>query len=163
MKCSVLVFLFWIVIMTGCSSNTSPLGNTVAGVIAKESNLNTLENALNTADLTDLFADPSGEYTLFAPTNEAFAAFGALPEGDALARVLYYHALSEKVTSTDLRSRASGTLETIEGSTITLKVEGDKIFLNDTVELITLDLEANNGVVHIINKVLTIPQSSATQ
>lgn len=155
--------LFFMLIISACSSGSTPGGLTIAGIIAKTSNLSTLENALNTADLADLFADPSGEYTLFAPTDEAFAAFGALPEGDALARVLYYHALSEKVTSTDLRSRAPGTLETIEGSTISLRVEGGKIFLNDTIEFITTDLEASNGVVHIINKVLTIPQSSAAQ
>jgi transforming growth factor-beta-induced protein len=144
----------------GCSSTNLTLGNTVAGVVARTTNLNILERVLNTANLTDLLADPNGIYTLFAPTDEAFAALGTLPEGEALARVLYYHMLSEKVSTTDLRSRAPGTLETIEGNTITLKVDNGKILLNDTTELLTIDLEASNGVVHIINKVLTIPPAT---
>jgi transforming growth factor-beta-induced protein len=160
MKRLSLAFLFALSVFVGCSSNDSTSSNTVAAIIARTNNLSTLETALNTADLTDLFADPNGEYTIFAPTDEAFAAFGALPEGDTLAQVLYYHSLSEELISTDLRSRAPGTLETIEGSPITLKVEGDRIFLNDTTELITTDLEASNGVVHIINKVLTIPPAT---
>jgi transforming growth factor-beta-induced protein len=107
-----------------------------------------------------LFADPTGEYTLFAPTDEAFAAFGTLPEGEALARVLQYHALSEKLSSSDLLANTTGVLETIENSPITLKIGNGKIILNDSTELITRDLEANNGVVHIINKVLTIPPAT---
>jgi transforming growth factor-beta-induced protein len=160
MKCLSLFLVLLGLIMSGCSSTNSFSNNTVVGVVAKTENLSTLEQALNTADLTDLLADPNGEYTVFAPTNEAFAALGTLPEGDTLARLLQYHALSEKVTSTDLRSRTPGTLETIEGSNIGLKVENDKIILNDTTELVTTDLEASNGVVHIINKVLTIPQAT---
>jgi uncharacterized surface protein with fasciclin (FAS1) repeats len=104
-----------------------------------------------------LFADSNGEYTLFAPTGEAFAVFGTLPEGDALVRVLYYHSVSEKLISSDLRANTTGTLETIVETPITLKIENDKLILNDTIELVTTDLEASNGVVHFINKVLTIP------
>ncbi len=146
---------FLSLLMTACGSDNRL--TTVAGVVAKTNNLNTLEQAPSTANLTDLFTDPTGIYTLFAPSDEAFTARGTLPEGETLARVLYYHALSEKLTSNDLRSNTTGTLETIEDSTINLKVENNKILLNDTTELITVDLEASNGVVHIINKVLTIP------
>jgi transforming growth factor-beta-induced protein len=146
-------------VFVGCSSTDSASSNTVAGIVAKTANLNTLEQALETSDLTDLFADPTGEYTLFAPTDEAFAAFGTLPEGETLVRVLQYHALSERKGSSDLRANTTGFLDTIEEGNITLKVENGKIFLNDTTELVTQDLEASNGVVHIINKVLTIPPS----
>jgi transforming growth factor-beta-induced protein len=98
--------------------------------------------------------------TLFAPTDEAFAALGTLLEGDALTRVLQYHALSEKLISSELQANTTGTFETIEGSNITLKIDNGKIFLNDTTELITTDLEASNGVVHIINQVLSIPPAT---
>jgi transforming growth factor-beta-induced protein len=151
-----LLVLVWSV--SGCSSSDAASSNTVAGIVAKTTNLNTLEQALKTSDLTDLFADPNGIYTLFAPTDEAFAALATLPEGDALARVLQYHALSEKLSSSDLRANTTGTLETIENSPITLKLDNGKIFLNDTVELVTTDLEASNGVVHIISKVLVLSQ-----
>jgi transforming growth factor-beta-induced protein len=154
MKHFSLAFLLLVFMVSGCSSTNSALNNTVAGIIAKTTNLNSLEQALKTSDLTDLFADPNGIYTLFAPTDEAFAALGTLPEGDVLARVLQYHALSEKLTSSELRANTTGT---IEDSPITLKIDNGKIFLNDMVELITTDLEASNGVVHIINQVLTIP------
>jgi transforming growth factor-beta-induced protein len=147
-----------ILITIACSSGNGP--TTVAGVIARATNLNTLEQVLEVTDLMGLFADPNGIYTFFAPTNEAFAAFGTLPEGDALARVLQYHALSEKLGSSDLRANTTGVLETIEGSTITLKIDNGKILLNDTTELVTTDLEASNGVVHIINKVLSIPPAT---
>jgi transforming growth factor-beta-induced protein len=160
MKCLGLLCLGLLLLISGCSSSDVESSNSVAGIIARTANLNTLEGALETSDLTDLLADSSGEYTLFAPTDEAFAALGNLPEGEALTRLLQYHALSENLGSSALRANTTGTLETIEGSTITLKVENGKILLNDSTELVTTDLEASNGVVHIISKVLIIPPTA---
>jgi transforming growth factor-beta-induced protein len=156
----VLSLLFFLLFLVGCSSSPSAPDNSVAGIIARTTNLSSLEQALETTDLTDLFADPSGEYTLFAPTDEAFTAFGVLPEGEVLTRVLQYHALSEKQDSSALRVNTTGLLETIEGSFINLKIENNRIILNDSTEFITEDLEASNGVVHIISKVLVIPPAS---
>lgn len=161
MKHLIVPLMVLMLALAGCGSSNSGSGNTVAGIVARTANLNSLEQALDSADLTNLFADPNGEYTLFAPSDEAFAALGTLPEGEPLARILQYHALSEKQTTTTLLANTTGTLETIEGSNISLKIQDGKILLNDTTELITTDLEASNGVVHVINKVLTIPTSNS--
>jgi len=99
-----------------------------------------------------------GPFTVFAPTDEAFAdlltALG-IEAGDLLAHpqladVLLYHVVSGKVMSTDLSEGMEA--ETINGESITVSLEGG-VFINDS-EVITPDIEATNGVIHVIDKVL---------
>ncbi len=119
------------------------------------SDLSTLVTALEAADLvTTLKGD--GPFTVFAPTN---AAFNALPDGvldyllanpTELAGVLQYHVVSGKVLSTDL---SSGPVTTLNG-TIQVVVSGGDVTINGSADVETADVEATNGVVHIIDEVL---------
>jgi uncharacterized surface protein with fasciclin (FAS1) repeats len=101
-----------------------------------------------------------GPFTVFAPTDEAFAALPAglldkllLPENIAvLTSILTYHVVSGKVMSTDVMA---GDVPTVEGSTITLGTT-DGVQVNDSTVLIA-DVEASNGVIHAIDKVLVPP------
>ena len=98
---------------------------------------------------------------MFAPTD---AAFDALPEGTVaslledptgqLAQILLYHVAGLKAMSTDLSDGQMVT--TLEGSDLTVTIMDGKVYINDA-EVTIADIEADNGVVHVINAVLLPP------
>jgi len=122
---------------------------------------NTLVAALGAADLVDALSDPNGPFTVFAPTDDAFAA---LPEElvtcllepenkDSLTAILTYHVVDGQVLSTDLTDGMMA--PTLQGEDVTVDLsEGVKI--NDST-VVTADVLAKNGVIHIIDAVLVPP------
>ncbi len=101
-----------------------------------------------------------GPFTVFAPTDEAFAA---LPDGtvetlladpDALAAILTYHVVAGKVMSGDLSDGM--TAATVNGAEITIGTEGG-VTVNDA-NVVSADIEASNGVIHVIDAVILPPQ-----
>ena len=117
----------------------------------------TLLAAAEAAGLVDVLKS-EGPFTVFAPTDEAFAA---LPEGtvealladtDALREILTYHVVPGRVLSTDVVGLSSA--ETVQGSTISIAVEGETVVLNGTANVIAVDVEASNGVIHVIDAVI---------
>jgi uncharacterized surface protein with fasciclin (FAS1) repeats len=101
-----------------------------------------------------------GPFTVFAPTN---AAFEALPEGlleklllpenkDVLTSILTYHVVSGKVMAADV---TAGDVATLEGSTIAITTDGG-VMINDATVTAT-DVEASNGVIHVIDQVIVPP------
>ncbi|MFK8023444.1 MAG: fasciclin domain-containing protein, partial [Ilumatobacter sp.] len=105
--------------------------------------------------------DAPGAYTIFAPTDDAFAALPdglldalLLPENSGvLTAILTYHGLAAEVPSSDV---APGDVATIQGEEITITVDGDVIMVNDAT-ITAVDVEANNGVIHVIDSVLVPP------
>jgi uncharacterized surface protein with fasciclin (FAS1) repeats len=102
-----------------------------------------------------------GPFTVFAPTNEAFAA---LPKGtlekllkpenrDLLKKVLTYHVVSGDLMAKDLRS---GKVTTVAGSPVTVQVGHSSVTVNNAT-VVKADIDAKNGVVHVIDKVLLPP------
>ncbi|KJZ21255.1 fasciclin domain-containing protein [Loktanella sp. S4079] len=100
-----------------------------------------------------------GPFTVFAPTDEAFAA---LPEGtvealladaDTLTQILTYHVVAGKVMSSDLSDGMTAT--TVNGADITIGTMGS-VMVNDA-NVVTADIEASNGVIHVIDKVIMPP------
>ena len=127
------------------------------------SNLSTLVTALGKyPDLVTTLSSTSSDFTVFAPTNAAFASLltavgqtsiDDLPES-VLRDVLEYHVVAgAAVKSTQL---TAGDVETVNGEDITVTVTGG-IKLNTTVNVTTADVEASNGVVHVIDAVLVPP------
>lgn len=118
----------------------------------------TLETALTESGLDAVTNDPEADLTLFAPTDEAFAALpaGVLddlladPTG-ALANVLLYHVVGGTNLSGDLMDGME--VLTAQGETVTVSINGDVITINDA-EVTVIDLTAGNGVVHVIDAVL---------
>ena len=118
---------------------------------------NTLVAAVGAAGLVETLKG-DGPFTVFAPTDEAFAA---LPEGtvdtllkpknkDQLVAILTYHVVPGKVMSGDL---ADGmTAATVQGGDVTIATEGG-VMVNDA-NVVTADVEASNGVIHVIDKVI---------
>ena len=138
----------------------TPPSNTVADIIANSADHTTLEAAIEAAGLTGTLKG-DGPFTVFAPTDDAFAA---LPSGTvdalladptgALKDILFYHVLGAKVMSTDLSDGQTAT--TLLGKDITVTINNDGVFINDA-KVTVADIQADNGVVHVINAVLTPP------
>jgi len=115
----------------------------------------TLLTAVDAAGLGDTLAD-GGPFTVFAPTD---AAFAALPQGTvqelladprALARVLTYHVVPGRITSAQITDGSEQ--KTVEGSALAIAVNGGVTVNGATV--IQADVEAENGVIHVIDRVL---------
>jgi uncharacterized surface protein with fasciclin (FAS1) repeats len=121
--------------------------------------LSTLVAAVQAADLVDALSDENAQLTVFAPTNDAFAAIQEtvdtllLPENKTdLQNVLQYHVVSGKVMSTDLSDGMEVTALNGDILTITITEEG-RVMINDA-EVILADIETSNGVVHVVDTVL---------
>lgn len=123
--------------------------------------LSTLVAAVKAGELVGVLQG-DGPFTVFAPTNEAFAA---LPEGtletllkpenkEMLVSILTYHVVPGKVMSTDLSNGM--TAATVNGSKITIGIDKNGVMINDA-KVTAADISASNGVVHVINKVILPP------
>jgi uncharacterized surface protein with fasciclin (FAS1) repeats len=131
----------------------------------------TLVTALGAAGLADALSAPNGPYTVFAPTNEAFAALpdgvvdGLLADIPALTSVLTYHVFGDVYGSTAVVSWDGGTTPaTLNGATIEVDVHDPTVVLNDSTdnsaEIVVVDVRTSNGIMHVINAVL-IPPAAA--
>ena len=141
---------------------------TILEVATEAGTFTTLAGLITEADLVATLSG-EGPFTVFAPTD---AAFEAVPQEildtvgadvDLLTTVLTYHVVAGKVLSSDLSN--GQVVETVAGETLTVKIEGGKVLLVDgagqEVEVTTPDIEASNGVIHVIGGVL-LPVDPAT-
>ena len=131
---------------------------TIAEIAVEDGRFTTLVAALEAAGLVETFAG-EGAFTVFAPTDDAFAT---LPEGTVaslledpegpLTDILLYHVVDGAVPSETVVTLENAT--TLGGEDVTITVEDGNVFLNDTVQVIITDIEASNGVIHVIDAVL---------
>ena len=143
---------------------------TIAKTLAGTERLSTLEAAVKAADLADTL-NSEGPFTVFAPTNEAFAALPAgtvdmllQPENkQKLQKILGYHVLPGKATAEvvmELTKKGGGhaKVATVQGEELTLRVDGGKVTVTDakgnTANVIQADVMSSNGVTHVIDGVL---------
>jgi transforming growth factor-beta-induced protein len=133
---------------------------TIVDIAVADGRFETLVAALTAADLAGTLQG-EGPFTVFAPTDDAFAA---LPEGTvealledipALTDILLYHVVPGNVMAADVV--ALDAANTVQGQAVAITVDGDSVMVNDSQVVIT-DIEAANGVIHVIDAVL-IPQS----
>ncbi len=138
-------------------ATAAPTGKTIVDLASKSKSFTTLVAALKAADLVDTLAG-EGPFTVFAPTN---AAFAKLPKGtvanllkpenkEQLKKILTYHVVPGAVTSKMLKS---GQVDSVEGSKITIKVSGKTVMVNKA-RVIMADVKASNGVIHAIDTVI---------
>ncbi len=143
------------------TTTTVPDLDSVAAVVANDSQFSTLTGLLSDAGLTETLAG-EGPFTVFAPTDAAFEALGADITGalgrdpDLLATALTHHVTAESITSADL---ADGMVEMLDGASVTVDLSDGVILISgDSAAVVTeTDLQASNGVVHAIDQVL-IPE-----
>lgn len=136
-----------------------PTGNTIAAAVANNPDFSTLLAAVQAAGLTQTLAGP-GPYTVFAPTNAAFAKVPAdqlqalLNNPAQLRAVLLYHVVPGRVTSAQVAGLTSAT--TAQGGTLTVSASGGTVQINDAT-VTQADLAASNGIIHVIDTVLLPP------
>jgi uncharacterized surface protein with fasciclin (FAS1) repeats len=138
---------------------------TIVDVASGAGNFSTLVAAVTAADLATTLSG-EGPFTVFAPTDDAFAALPAgvldallLPENKALlAQILTYHVVSGKVMAADV---TAGDVATVEGQTVKLGTEGGVTVNGATV--ISADVAASNGVIHAIDQVILPPGVDVTK
>ena len=125
-------------------------------------NFNTLVAAVSAAGLADTLSG-EGPFTVFAPTDEAFAALPAGtvdalladPTGD-LTQILLYHVLGMKAMAADVTDGLE--VETLQGSTVKFSIKDGNVMINDAM-IIAFDVEASNGVIHVIDAVIMPPSN----
>ncbi len=131
----------------------------IVEVAAEAGTFNTLLAAAQAAGLVDVLQS-EGPFTVFAPTDEAFAA---LPEGtiealladtDALRAILLYHVVPGRVTASDVVGLE--TAETAQGASISIRTYGETVRINDA-RVVAADVMASNGVIHVIDAVILPP------
>ena len=124
--------------------------------IAVAGGFNTLVAALSAADLVETLSG-DGAFTVFAPTDDAFAALpegmleGLLADTESLTQILLYHVVGDVVMADTVVTLDEA--ETLEGSKVDIEVVDGKVFVNDS-QVTSTDIEASNGVIHVIDKVL---------
>ncbi len=154
--------LFALTLFSSFSANeTDPPADDIVTLAVNTDFLSTLVAAVKAGDLVGVLQG-DGPFTVFAPTNEAFAA---LPEGtlemllkpenkEMLVSILTYHVVSGKVMSTDLSNGM--TANTVNGAAITISINDKGVKINDS-SVVTADIIASNGIVHVIDKVILPP------
>jgi uncharacterized surface protein with fasciclin (FAS1) repeats len=141
------------VVVSLCLISTATAKDVVETAVSA-GNFNTLATALKAADLVETLKGP-GPFTVFAPTD---AAFAKIPKADLdalladkakLTSVLTYHVVPGKVMSKDVKA---GTVKTVEGSSLTVSTTGGvKV---DNANVTSVDIVADNGVIHVIDSVV---------
>lgn len=149
---------------TPAPATPAPSASAAAGDIVETAtaagSFKTLLTAATAAGLVDTLKG-EGPYTVFAPTDEAFAALpagtldGLLKDPEALKKVLLYHVVSGRVTSDQVVELTSA--DSVETSPIKISVTDGKVYLNDSAMVVTADVQASNGVIHVIDKVILPP------
>jgi len=148
-------------------TNESTASKTIVGVASSDKRFTTLVSLVKQAGLAKTLSG-KGPFTVFAPTNAAFAklkrtapeTFAAVTTDKALlAKVLTYHVLAKNVPSTAAISAAmkNASVKTVQGERIKLSIRAGKLTLNGTSKVIVADVKATNGVIHAIDTVIVPP------
>lgn len=140
--------------------------SSIAEIVAGVEEFSTLEAALEAADLVEALSG-DGPFTVFAPTNDAFAALPdgvvdalLLPENqDLLTDVLTYHVIPDEVASDELET---GSVPALNGDDLNFTIDNDMALVND-IPIVAVDIPATNGLVHVIQDGVLVPESVATE
>lgn len=138
---------------------TTPAPSTITDTLARNPELSTLTRLIAEAGLGETLRG-SGPFTLFAPTNDAFKAVPAATmtqlgaDKALLSSVLTFHVLPGKVMAADVKP---GNAKTVQGANVSLAKAGAFVTVEEAVVL-TADVAATNGVVHIVDRVLIPPK-----
>ena len=168
-----LIFIFTIILSVAFPNNVTAQG-TIVDVAVNNKDFSTLVTALKAADLVGALQG-DGPFTVFAPTNDAFAkldskTLSSLLEKEnqkALANILTYHVVSGKLAASDVvaalkKGNGSVDLTALNGQVINVMQKDGKIWLKDSngnySEIVATDVMGSNGVIHVINTVV-MPKS----
>ena len=145
---------------TAPSASAAAMAKDIVQTATEAGSFKTLLTAVKAAGLVETLQG-KGPFTVFAPTDAAFAALpagtldGLLKDPAALKKILLYHVVSGAVTADKVVGLTSAT--SVEGSPIAIAVKDGTVYLNDSAKVVTPDVMASNGVIHVIDKVILPP------
>ena len=160
---SALVLLLVTIVSPSLAAPPKQDAQDIVDIAVADGRFTTLVAAVTAADLVDTLKS-EGPFTVFAPTD---AAFAALPEGTveallndipALTDILLYHVVAGKVMAADVVNLSTAT--TVQGKPVNISVVDGVVKINDAQVIIT-DIEASNGVIHVIDAVILPPEDAA--
>ncbi len=163
------VFVSLVAVLALAFATAQDMPATVVDIATSNEDFSILVQAVVTAELAETLSG-EGPFTVFAPTNEAFAAaleaLGITAEellaSEGLAGILTYHVVAGKLMAADVLAavEAGGgeaMVETVNGAPITVTVVDGMVMIDGTATVTAVDLEAGNGVVHVIDAVILPP------
>lgn len=143
--------------LTACATTPAPVS--VVDTAAARPELSTLKGLITSAGLEETLKGP-GPFTVFAPTNDAFAAVPKATlealgkDKEQLKAVLGYHVLPGRISSAEVKT---GPVKSVQGAPLALSKAGSFVTVEDAV-VTTPDIVASNGVVHLVDRVLMPPK-----
>lgn len=152
---------------TSCSSDDDgiepepPMSTTITDIVANNPDFSMLKKAVVRTGLDEVLAG-DGEFTVFAPNNDAFAAAGLTNDDlenlpvEALKNILLYHTLTTAVKAADVPAGPNAEVEAANGNMLYVTNNSNGVFVNG-IKVIQADIEASNGVIHVIGNVLMPP------
>lgn len=156
---AIMLFAFTLISINAQDYSKKPAPKDIVSTAVDAGMFKTLATALTEAGLIETLQG-KGPFTVFAPTDEAFAKLpegtleGLLKDKAALKKILLYHVVSGNVMSTDVVKLTEAT--TVEGSKVKISVENGNVMINDA-KVIKADVKASNGVIHVIDTVILPP------
>jgi uncharacterized surface protein with fasciclin (FAS1) repeats len=157
-KLMLVVFFVSLALAVNVSASSHKKSMDIVDTAVSAGSFGTLVTAVKAAGLVDTLKG-EGPFTVFAPTDEAFAK---LPEAtlqdllkpenkEKLAAILTYHVVAGKVMAADVVGMTSA--KTVNGQSLTIKVDGDTVMV-DNAKVVKTDIECKNGVIHVIDTVV---------
>ncbi len=157
------------VVFTSCDKDNDdpPVTNTITDVVVKNDNFSTLESAVIKANLQGTLSG-TGPFTVFAPDNAAFTAsgitstvLGSLTPAQVQS-ILLYHTISSRILAADVPAGPNAKVVTAGGDSVFVTRNASGVFING-IKVNTADVGADNGVVHVIGKVLMPPTGNIVE
>lgn len=156
------------VFVTGCDKDDDPVvTNTITDVVVKNDNFSTLEAAVIKANLQGTLSG-AGPFTVFAPDNAAFTASGitstvlnSLTQAQA-ANIILYHAIGSKILAAGVPAGPNAKVVTASGDSVFVTRNASGVYVNG-IKVNTADVGADNGVIHVIGRVLMPPSGNIVQ
>lgn len=145
---------------TTAAEEAATTDQTLVEIAAGNPDFSTLVELVTAAGLAEALS-AEGPFTIFAPTNEAFAkldpatvtALTADPTG-ALADILKLHVVSGKILAADAVAAAGTSIETLNGGKLLVELQGEDVVVGGS-KVVSTDIEGSNGVIHVIDTVIT--------
>jgi uncharacterized surface protein with fasciclin (FAS1) repeats len=153
--------------LTSCDKDDPIVTNTVTDVVVKNDNFSTLESAVIKANLQATLSG-TGPFTVFAPDNAAFTASGitstvlnSLTQAQA-SNIILYHAIGAKILAADVPAGPNAKVTTASGDSVFVTRNATGVYVNG-IKVNTADVAADNGVIHVVGRVLMPPSGNIVE
>jgi uncharacterized surface protein with fasciclin (FAS1) repeats len=155
------------VVLTSCDKDDDVVTNTITDVVVKNDNFSTLESAVIKANLQSTLSG-AGPFTVFAPDNAAFTASGITASTlnsltpAQVSNILLYHTLGAKIMAADVPAGPNAKVTTASGDSVFVTRNASGVYING-IKVNTADVPADNGVIHVVGRVIMPPAGNIVE